>query len=88
MIYDWFLIFNLTEFEALGLVSKLYTIELEDVGEKDILVVMGNNPGMIYEDIFLSLNMNDENPFAFEDHAIYLNEDTQDVYLGILVDES
>lgn len=83
--YNWYLIFNKTEFEALDLVSKVYRLDLEDIGEKDILVTKGVAIGMTYEGIFLSLELNEKNPFEFEDHAIYIN-DEDDVFLGVAVE--
>jgi hypothetical protein len=84
MNYDWYEIFNLGEFNALGLVSKTYTKVLEGLGEKDILVVKANKVSMIYDDVMLSLEMNG-NPFEFEGYAVYIDED-ENVYLGIEVD--
>lgn len=86
MIYNWFKIFNLTEFEALDLVSKNYHLDLEGLGEKDILVTKGNGVSILYEGIFLTVNLNAKNPFPFEGHAVYIKENN-DVYLGIEVEE-
>lgn len=86
MIYDWYLIFNLDEFEALGLVSKSYTLDLEDIGEKTILVTKGNYISMLYEGVLLSVQMVDKNPFPFDGHAVYVDDDSN-VYLGIEVEE-
>lgn len=85
MIYNWFKIFNKTAFEATGLVSKTYSLMLEGVGQKDILVTKGNLIGMTVDDVFLGLEMGDHNPFEFDGFAIYLDDLTGDVYLGILV---
>lgn len=84
MQYTWFKIFNRTEFEALGLVSKKYTLNLEGLGQKEILVTKGNLVGMLYEGIYLALDLNG-NPFAMDDHAIY-QDANNDVYLGIAVE--
>lgn len=86
MIYNWFKIFNTTEFDALDLVSKTYTFVLEGIGQKDVLVTKGVTYGMTYEGVFLSLNMIDRNPFEFDGHAIYVDAD-DNVYLGIEVPE-
>lgn len=83
MIYNWFLIFNLTSFEALGLTSKQYVLNLDGVGEKTILVTKGETIGMLYDGVFLSLKLYDENPFEFDSHAIFIDDLTNDVYLGI-----
>lgn len=85
MQYTWFKIFNRTEFNALGLVSRTYTLNLDGVGEKDILVTKGLALGMLYEGVFLSLELNDKNPFEFDDHAIYVDEN-DDVFLGVPVE--
>lgn len=87
MEYTWFKIFNLTEFNALGLVSKTYTLNLDGIGDKEILVTKGNVVAINYEGVFLSLQLNDLNPFPFDGHAIYI-DGSNDVYLGIEVDES
>lgn len=84
--YFFYRIFNLAEFQALDLVSKTYTIELEDIGLKDILVTKGNLVSITYEGVLLSLNLNGANPFEFDDHAIVLLDDGY-VYLGISKDQ-
>lgn len=85
-MYNWFKIFNKTEFLALGLTSKTYTIFLNGIGQKDILVTNGISIGILYEEVFLSLNLNDKNPFEFDNHAIFVDDDTQDVYLGVPIE--
>lgn len=84
--YNWYKIFNLTEFEALDLVSKEYEVELEDVGLTSVLVTKGNLVSMIYDGVILSLNINDRNPFEFDGHACYIDA-SSDVYLGIEIEE-
>lgn len=87
MIFDWYKIFNLTEFEALGLVSREYTLDFEDLGEQTVLVTKGNTVGLLYNTFFLSIDLNSENPFYFDGYAVY-KDDNNDIYLGIEVDES
>lgn len=82
MIYDWYKIVNVSDFEELGLPSQEITLELEGLGEKTILVTKGNAVSILYEGIFLSANFNDKNPFEFEDHAIYVDSN-DDLWLGI-----
>lgn len=84
MIYRWFKIFNTNEFDALNLVSKTYTFVLEGIGLKSVLVTKGMGYGITYDGVFLSLNLNDLNPFEFDGHAIYVDAD-DNVYLGIEV---
>lgn len=86
MIYNWFKIFNLTEFAALSLPSREYKYLLGDYGLKTILVTKGNYTSILIDGVLLSLNMNDKNPFEFEDHAIYLDENN-DVHIGFKIDQ-
>lgn len=81
-MFNWFKIFNLTEFLATGLISKTYTQELVGIGVKDVLVTNGNMISLTYEDVMLSINLNGKNPFVFEGMAVFLDDLTQDVYLG------
>lgn len=82
MDFDWYKIINLTEFEALGVPLKVVELFLEEIGLTEILVTKGNFVSITFNDILLPINMNDENPFAFEDHAVWLDE-FNDIWLGI-----
>lgn len=91
MTFTWFKIFNLTDFEATGLVSRTYTVILEGIGQKDILVTKGELVSMLYEGVFLPIELNDINPFIKEGesesesgYAVY-KATNNDVYLGIEV---
>lgn len=84
MNYTWFLIFNLSEFLVTDLGSKTYTLNLDGIGEKDILVTSGNLVSITYDGIMLSIDLNSKSPFEFEDHAVYVDAN-DDVYLGIAV---
>lgn len=85
MIYDWYRIFNLDEFEALGLVSNEYTVDLAGIGQVVFLVTKGNEIGVTYDDVFLALNFNLNNPYEFDDRALFLNTLNNDVYYGFVV---
>jgi hypothetical protein len=84
--YNWFLIFNQTTFNALNLYSKTYTVNLEGIGEKEILVTKGETVAITYEGTMLPINLNSVNPFEFDDLAVYINSDN-DVYLGVLIED-
>lgn len=86
MIFNWFKIFNLSEFLATDLVSKEYLVILEGVGQKEILVTRGNQISMVYEDVFLPIQFEDDNPFVRHgDAASYgiYKDANDDVWLGI-----
>lgn len=92
MLYTWFKIFNKVEFLATGLVSRTYSLNLETIGVKDILVTKGNRVGLTYEGVFLTLQDDPEdenwaNPFVFDGYAIYINQ-ASDVFLGIEINEN
>lgn len=86
-IYKWFKIFNFDEFQESGLVSRLYSVELENIGPKDFLVTQGNLVSVTSEGIILPILLNDKNPFEFESNAVYKNPTTKDVYWGYLQPE-
>ena len=86
MQYNWFKIFNLIDFQGLNLVSKEYVLVLEALGEKTFLVTRGNLISITYDGVQLSLSLNDKNPFEFEDHAIYKDEN-DDVFIGLPIGE-
>lgn len=79
---NWYNIINRTEFLALGLPSKELTLNLTGLGEKTILVTSGNGVSLLYEGIFLTAELNGNNPFVFENHAIYIDSN-HDIWLGI-----
>ncbi len=82
MTYDAYRIIKLDDFNATGLVSKQLSLVIGSLGTKTILVTKGNLVSILYDDIFLSLNLNAKNPFEFEDHAIFIDPDNY-IWLGI-----
>lgn len=87
-MYQWYKIFNANNFIATGLVSRKYSLILAERGMKDFLVTFGVALGVTYEGVFLSVKMNDLNPFKFEQNAVYMDDATSDVYFGYLIDEN
>lgn len=86
MIFDWYKIFNLQDFLDLDLVSRTYTVSLEGIGQKDILVTKGNSVSVIYEDVLLPINFADKNPYVRDTFAVYKDDD-DNVYVGVEVEE-
>ena len=82
MIYNWYNLINYDDFVAMDLPSHAVEVYLEDIGLKTILITKGSYVSILYEGIFLSYNLNAENPFAFEGHAIY-KDTNNDLWLGI-----
>ncbi len=86
MEFDWYKIINYTEFLALDLPSRSIEALIEGIGLKTILVTKGIGVSIIYEGIMLPVELNDHNPFIFEGHAVFKDENN-DLYLGIEVPE-
>lgn len=85
MIYNWYKIFNLTEFMATGLVSRTYQYYLEDIALKDILVTRGNLVSITVDGVLLSIDLLGHNPFEFEGVAVY-KDANNDIYYGVQVE--
>ena len=85
-MYTWYYIFNAEAFTETALVSRTYTVTLDGIGKKDILVTQGHQLGLSYDGVFLPLELNGKNPFTFEDRAAYIDED-DNVWLGIAIPE-
>ncbi len=82
MIYDWYFVFNLDEFIATGLVSKSVQLKFPSTGLETILITQGNLVSILFRDVFLSLDLNDKNPFEFDGFAVATNDDG-DICIGI-----
>ncbi len=82
MTGNYYRIFNQDDFLALELPSMEYEVILQGVGLKTILVTLGNYVSMLYEGVFLPVNLNDRNPFVFEGHSVFIDSQN-DVWLGI-----
>lgn len=83
MNFYWYRIFNLAEFLATELVSRVYELDLARVGLKKILTTNGNVVSITYEDVMLSVPAESDVVFSFEGYAIYLHPITGDVHLGL-----
>lgn len=85
MTYNWFQVFNRTEFEATRLASKNFRLFFQGIGEVEILVTRGAYTSILYDGVFLPIEMQDVNPFEFDSHAIYVDLN-DDVWLGVPVE--
>ena len=81
-LYDVYKIINLDDFEDTGLVSRKVSGLFGTLGLKEVLVTKGNLVSITFDDVFLSLDLNEKNPFEFEDHAVFLDPNN-DIWLGI-----
>lgn len=81
MEYDWFFIVNRTEFNNLGLTSRSYEFDFAGYGLKTVVAYRGVGFGLVVDDVYLRLNLNNRNAFFFDDYGILFTENN-DVYLG------
>lgn len=80
---DWYKIVNLNDFLALGLVSRVYSINFT-FGAADVMICQGGSTNIFFDDVFLTLNLNGQNPYIFDNHLGYV-DDNSDIWLGVYV---
>ncbi len=82
MSWNWYELFDKAEFEAEGLVSRTLTVTLEGEGEKEILITKGEAIGLVIDEIFLSLHLEENNPYTRDGYGIFEAEDGM-VWVGV-----
>lgn len=80
-MWDWYNIFNLTEWLATGLISRKLSIFLEGRETKEILITQGNETAIQVDDLFLPLNFQGKNPWKEGTTAVWVDADNN-VWLG------
>lgn len=88
MIYNWFKIFNMTEFLALNIGSKKYEYNLSGVGQSDFIVYLGNVVSIMYLDEFMPVNLYEPALYKKGSYAVYRDDITGNVWFGFLVNEN
>lgn len=86
-IYNWFKIFNLSDFLDTELVSQKFNFSLSGVGDSEFTAVLGNVVSLIYLDECMPVNMYPEQLYQKNNYAIYRDDLTGDVWFGFLVEE-
>ncbi len=84
MTFDWYNIFNLTDWLATGLVARTLTLSLESRGRTVFQITQGNETSVGYDDVFLPVNLLEINPYSQGNYAVYLDSDNG-VWFGFLV---
>ncbi len=87
MLYDWYQLFNLTDWLATGLVARTLIVNLESRGRTVFEITQGNETSVRYGDQFLSVNFLEMNPNPGVEsgslYAVYLDADNN-VWFGFL----
>ena len=86
MEFNWFILFNRSEFEGLDLVSRLLNVTLEGIGEKEILITQGNELAITYEGVFLPVSFTGKNPFLKDSLAVF-EDANENIWLGVGIEE-
>ncbi len=82
MIYDWYNLFNKADFLVEGLVSRNLHVNIDGVGQKDILITKANEMSVVYGGTLLVVGFNGANPYTRDGYAVYLDAQ-DDVWLGL-----
>ena len=82
MGWNWYELFDRAEFEATGLVSRTLTVILSGLGEKEILITRGNLLGILIDDVFLAVSLDENNPFIRSGYGILEDEEGK-IWLGV-----
>lgn len=84
-MWSWYILFNKAEFIASGLVSFEGEVNIEGVGIKKFLATQGNLVSIVYDDVLLSIDLNQKNPFRLDDKAIW-QDSNNNLWLGLYAD--
>lgn len=80
---EWYQIVNLADFLSLGLYSRVYSINFS-FGTADVMICQGNSTNIFFDDVFLTLDLNTQNPYIFDNHLAYLDQ-SNNIWLGVYV---
>ncbi len=82
--YDWYKLFNQTDFKNENLVSRTILLQLEGRGRQIFEIFRAAYVSVQYGDAFLPVTFLDANPFVIETYAVYLDAN-DDVWFGFEV---
>lgn len=80
-MWDWYQLFNITDWLATGLISRNLSIFLEGRGQKSIIITQGNETAIQIDDVFLPFNFADQNPWVSGTYAVFVDE-SNNAWLG------
>lgn len=82
MTVAWYNIGNRNEFEKKGIPQEAFTMELEDLGQQEIVFLKGFSFSVIFMGEMLTVGLNGRNPFDGKKTACYIDPETSDVWVG------
>lgn len=81
-MFNWYILFNKVDFTSKELVSFNGTVNIEGVGIKDFLITQGNMTSIVFDNVLLTIDLNQKNPFRIGNYAVWQDEDNN-IWLGI-----
>ena len=60
---------------------------MQDYGQKEFLVTKGIGVSLTVDGVLLPVEFQSKNPYSFEGVAVFREDETDDVYYGIEVEE-
>lgn len=82
MTVAWYNIGNKAEFEAKGIPQEVFTKELEDLGQQEIVFIKGFSFSVIFMGEMLTPSLNGRNPYDKGKVACYVDPENSDVWVG------
>lgn len=76
------------EWIAKGIPQEVLNLDLEDLGEKEIVLINGFNFSVIFEGDMLTPDLNGRNPFYKEKTSCYVDPETSEIWVGIVENEN
>ena len=82
MAVNWYNIGNKTEFLNKGIPQEVKNMELEDMGQVEIVFISGFNFSVIFNGEMLTPQLNGRNPFYRNKSTCYVDPQTNEVWVG------
>ena len=82
MSVNWYKVGNAKEFEEKGIPQLVQELELEDMGNVEIVFIKGFEISIIFNGEVLTPNLNGRNPFFRNKTTAYIDPETKDIWVG------
>lgn len=79
---DWYNVGNKAEFEAKEIPQESFVLDLEDLGQQEIVFLKGFSFSVIFMGEMLTPVLNNRNPFDGKKVACYIDSENSDVWVG------
>ena len=79
---DWYNVGNKAEFEAKEIPQESFMLDLEDLGQQEIVFLKGFSFSVIFMGEMLTPVLNNRNPFDGKKVACYIDPETSEVWVG------